>query len=45
MRFIVKWGDNHKKTFANEQQAREFAYQKAFCFTVLLNGAIFERKF
>ena len=42
---IVEWGDKHKFFTKNKKRAELFAYDKAFYFTVKLNGIIFDRRF
>lgn len=42
---VVRWGKNHKKYFKDYEEARNFAYNKAFYFHTTLNGIEFKRAF
>ena len=42
---IVNWGKDHEKKFETYKQACNFAYEKAFYFTVTIDNDIYQRPF
>lgn len=43
--YIVTWGKDHSKTFETYTEAKDFAHQQGFYFTVYINGTVFNRTF